>query len=140
MKAFVGLIAVVAVIGIFGYSAGWWAGNVKTENKSGITAHVEVDKDQIMADRDRFVGETKDKLAELDAKIEKLSGDAKGKSSATIETAKKRLKEQREAAMEQLESAKKATKDTWKDIKVKADRAFKDLSDGVSNALDEIKK
>jgi hypothetical protein len=130
-KVLIGLVVLVAVIGILGFYRGWF--EVGTSKEAGkVHADLTVNKEKFTQDKEKLkkaVGDKsralKDRLAHLRDKAKGLSGDAKSKADKEIdELAKKH--ESLEGKLKEIDEA--------------AEDKFESLRGGLTSVLDEDKE
>jgi hypothetical protein len=92
--------------------------------------------------RDEFVAEAKERLAEMDRKIDEwesqsgsLSEDAKGKWNEEREV----LRERRTQMQKELDKVKDASGDAWQEVKAGAKAAWNDLADAFRKSEERFK-
>jgi ribosome-associated translation inhibitor RaiA len=108
------------------------AREVKQEVREALTAT----RDYVSANKDQFVAATEEKLKQLDSKIaelgvkaQSLQADAKVEGTRAVDA----LKEQRVKLGEKLEEVKKASQETWQDVKAGFDTAMNELEKTYEN-------
>ena len=90
-----------------------------------------------MQTREEYIAQGKEKLDVLSAKIAELEARANEKTGDARREFKSRLVTLREANREaerRLEEAKLASLEAWEDVKLGADRAWKSLANAVDRA------
>jgi len=95
--------------------------------------------DAVLApNRDEYLKNHRDELAELDRKVASLEADAakaSGKAKAELDAKVKRLKEQRAAVGRQLDSAATVTGAAWSSFTANLDKAMDDFEGAVEKAV-----
>jgi len=108
------------------------AREVKQEAREALTAtkaYLSANKDQFVASAEVKLGQLDAKIAELGAKAQTLQADAKAESAKAVDA----LKEQRANLGEKLEEVKKASHETWQDVKAGFDTAMTELEKTYEN-------
>jgi hypothetical protein len=126
-------------------AAGCDSGYVKTrhaDSGSSTTVSVEVDKDQIRRDKEAFrvraeakLREWDLKLAELQSRAEKATGQAKADLDREIEDQKPKL----DAARRELQQIDAVANEKWAEFKERSGKAWDDLSTGFDRALSRFR-
>lgn len=95
-----------------------------------------------MSSRDEYVRKMQEKLAELNADIDKLvakagevSGDLKNEYNEQIAA----LKEKQAAAREKIEEMQKSGESAWKDLKAGLDLAWTAIGESIDSAKSRFK-
>ncbi len=102
---------------------------------NSIKAYSVDKKDEAVAYGKRLLKDTDAKIAELEAKASKASGDAKARYEKEI----KDLKVTRANAAAKLEKMEKASGGAWNDAKQGFADAYKDLQNAYAKAVDKFK-
>jgi len=108
------------------------ASEVKQEVHEALTAtkaYLSANKDQFVASAEVKLRQLDAKIAELGAKAQTLQADAKAESAKAVDA----LKEQRAKLGEKLEEVKKASQETWQDVKAGFDTAMSELEKTYEN-------
>ncbi len=99
-------------------------------------------KDYLTSNKDQFVASAEVKLKQLDARIaelgakaETLQADAKAEGTKAVDA----LKEQRAKLGVKLDEVKKASQETWQDVKAGFDTAMNELEKAYDNLKAKFK-
>jgi hypothetical protein len=126
-------------------AAGCDSGYMKTrttDSGSSTTVSVEIDREQMRRDKEAFreKAETKlrewdQNLAELQARAERATGEAKADLQRTIDEQKPKL----EAARRELAEINATADEKWEDFKARSSRAWDDISAGFERGFSRFK-
>lgn len=98
-------------------------------------------KNYVVQSKDEFVAATDKKLKELDAKINELSDKSaayKDEAKVQADQALSSLREQRAVVSAKFEDVKKASAETWNDVKAGFDTAVTELEKAYENVKAKI--
>jgi chromosome segregation ATPase len=105
--------------------------------QAATQAAVETTQGQIQRNKDQLVASAEQKLRELDAKIDEfgkklgtLTADTKAEANKALES----LREKRAELGPRLEELKKASQQTWNDVKSGVETAMAELEKAYQNA------
>lgn len=94
-------------------------------------------KDYAFAQRDQFAQSMRDKLAQLNKRMDELSTQIENATEPTKSEAQAKLQALREQAgklNQQLDAAKDATESKWDEVKASTKKAYDDLKDSFNQA------
>lgn len=102
--------------------------------KRDVAQAVETTKVYASENKDQFVAALQEKLAKLDQKISELGSKAATVKAEEGDKALTALRDQRSALGDKFDELKKATQETWKDVKAGVEKAYDEVEKAYDNA------